>query len=119
MTHRPQILSVGSVALVGVLHTLVPDHWLPLTMAARQRNWSRVQVARAAAQAGFGHVFSTLVIAALVWGVGAETAKHSAKVVDTVSSVCLVIFGLWTAASALQEGNHVHMGTSWGRNVPR
>jgi nickel/cobalt exporter len=111
VTLGPQTILVGSVVLVGVLHTMVPDHWLPLAIIARQQKWSRVQVALAALQAGAGHVFSTLVIAALVWALGAETAKHSARVVDTASSICLVVFGLWTAASAWQESDHVYTET--------
>ena len=43
-----------------------------------------------------------------MWTVGAEAAKHFANVVDTIASVCLVMFGLWTAASAWQEAGHVH-----------
>jgi hypothetical protein len=31
---------VGAVAAVGVLHTIVPDHWVPITLIARQRGWS-------------------------------------------------------------------------------
>lgn len=108
MTAGPQALLIGSVVLVGVLHTLVPDHWVPITLLARQRNWTRIQVAGTAFQAGIGHVSSTLIIAALVWAVGAEVAKHFAHIVDTVASISLVLFGLWTAAFAWQECGHVH-----------
>lgn len=59
-----QMLLVGAV---GVLHTLVPDHWLPIAVLAWQRGWSKVETARTAAQAGSGHVVSTLAIAVVVW----------------------------------------------------
>jgi nickel/cobalt transporter (NicO) family protein len=49
-------LLVGSVLVVGVLHTIVPDHWVPITVIARQRGWTTGQTARAALQAGTGHV---------------------------------------------------------------
>ncbi|HEY5071164.1 MAG TPA: hypothetical protein VII63_03950, partial [Caulobacteraceae bacterium] len=63
----PQLLLVGAVAGVGVLHTMVPDHWVPITLIARQRGWSRAATARAALVAGTGHVLSTLAIALVVW----------------------------------------------------
>jgi hypothetical protein len=34
-------LLVGAVLAVGILHTIVPDHWVPVTLIARQRGWSR------------------------------------------------------------------------------
>ena len=63
MNYGPELLLVGAVATVGVLHTMVPDHWVPITLIARQRGWSKSETARAALQAGIGHVLSTLLIA--------------------------------------------------------
>jgi ABC-type nickel/cobalt efflux system permease component RcnA len=62
----PEWLLIGAVAGVGVLHTVVPDHWVPITLIARQRGWSRAETARAALVAGLGHVGSTLAIAIVV-----------------------------------------------------
>ena len=36
MNYGPALLLVGAVATVGVLHTIVPDHWVPITLIARQ-----------------------------------------------------------------------------------
>jgi hypothetical protein len=60
MNVGPELLLIGAVAAVGVLHTIVPDHWVPITLIARQRGWSKVETARASLQAGIGHVLSTL-----------------------------------------------------------
>jgi hypothetical protein len=59
MNYAPELLLIGAVASVGVLHTIVPDHWAPITLIARQRGWSKAETARAAFQAGTGHVLST------------------------------------------------------------
>jgi len=66
MDAGPQLLLIGAVTAVGVLHTMVPDHWLPITVLAHQRGWSRGETAHAALQAGTGHVASTLAIAVIV-----------------------------------------------------
>jgi hypothetical protein len=46
------LLLAAAVAAMGVLHTIVPDHWVPITLMARQRGWSRAETARAALQIG-------------------------------------------------------------------
>ncbi len=63
----PEALLVGAVVGVGVLHTVVPDHWVPITLIARQNGWSRRETAEAAFKAGTGHVVSTLLIGLVVW----------------------------------------------------
>ncbi|MGI8841699.1 MAG: hypothetical protein ACR2F8_13105 [Caulobacteraceae bacterium] len=99
----PQWLLVGAVAAVGVLHTLVPDHWVPITLIGRQRGWTIGQTARAALLAGTGHVLSTLAIAVVVWIAGAVVAKTFGRWIDAIASAALVAFGAWIAVSALLE----------------
>ncbi|MBW4025474.1 MAG: hypothetical protein HIU92_20485 [Proteobacteria bacterium] len=103
---------VAAVAGVGVLHTIVPDHWVPITLIARQRGWSRGETARVAFKAGIGHVLSTLAIGLVVWIAGVAFATRFGSIVDTVASLALVAFGGWIAISALREmrggGGHGH-----------
>lgn len=94
---------IGAVAAVGVLHTIVPDHWAPITLLARQQGWSRVQTTRAAAGAGAGHTASTLVIAIIVWVAGAAFAAHFGHLVGLISSLALIGFGLWIAIASWRE----------------
>ena len=100
MNFGSQLLLIGAVFAVGVLHTIVPDYWLPITVIARQRGWSKTENARAALQAGTGHVISTLAIAVVVWIAGATAARRYGTAIDTVSSLALIGFGLWIAVSA-------------------
>jgi hypothetical protein len=67
-------LLIVSVAVVGVPHTIVPDHWAPITLIVRQRGWSKGETACAALQAGIGHVVSTLIIASVIWFAGVAVA---------------------------------------------
>jgi hypothetical protein len=103
MSWSPELLLVGTTLVVGVLHTIVPDHWAPIALIARQRGWSRAETARAALQAGTGHVVSTLVIALVVWLAGVAVATQFGHFVDTASSLALVVFGGWIAISALRD----------------
>jgi ABC-type nickel/cobalt efflux system permease component RcnA len=96
-------LLVAAVATVGVLHTIVPDHWVPITLIARQRGWSRAETARVAFKAGVGHVLSTLAIALVIWLGGVAVATRFGQWVDTIASLSLVGFGGWIAISAWRE----------------
>src|SRR5260221_14200429 len=95
MNFSPELLLVVSVAVVGVLHTIVPDHWVPITLIARQRGWSKGETARAALQAGVGHVVSTLIIASVIWFAGVAVAPSFGHFIDTAPSVALIAFGGW------------------------
>jgi nickel/cobalt transporter (NicO) family protein len=122
MTFGPELLLIGAVALVGVLHTVVPDHWVPITLIARQRGWSMAETARASLMAGTGHVVSTLAIAFVVWIAGVGVATRFGQIVDAAASIALIGFGGWIAISAWREvrdrqahgHNHAHDFTYLG-----
>jgi hypothetical protein len=97
------LLLVLAAVSVGVLHTMVPDHWAPIALLARQNGWSRARTARTAALAGTGHTLSTLVIAVLVWLAGAVLAIHFGHIVGVLSSAALIAFGLWIAVGSWRE----------------
>ncbi|HLW38122.1 MAG TPA: hypothetical protein VKR99_06805 [Candidatus Eremiobacteraceae bacterium] len=94
------VLTAGGV---GVLHTIVPDHWAPIAVIARSRRWSPAHTARTAAIAGFGHTVSTLIIGAIAWGAGALAAQRFGHAVDIAAGAGLVGFGLWTVGAGLRE----------------
>ena len=102
-------LLVVTVAVVGVLHTIVPDHWAPIVVLARQQGWSIVRTARAAALAGLGHVTTTLLLGALLWVVGATLAARYAHVVSLASALALIAFGLWIAYGGWKEAQDVRI----------
>ena len=105
-----QALLLFAVVAVGVLHTIVPDHWAPITLLARQRGWTRGQTARAAFIAGLGHTLSTLAIGLVVWIAGLAFAVRFGHYVSIASSLALVGFGAWIALSSLREIREEHEG---------
>lgn len=97
-----------AVVVVGVLHTLVPDHWAPIALMARQHGWTRAQTARAAFGAGLGHTLSTLAIGLVVWAAGLAVALRFGHTLSLLSSLALIGFGGWTAIASLRELDKVH-----------
>jgi hypothetical protein len=110
---RDAFLLIVAVAAVGILHTVVPDHWVPIVLLARQRGWSKAETARASLQAGVGHVLTTLVIGLAVWVAGVAFATRFGQIVDFVASLALIGFGAWIGFSSWLElrrgsGHHHH-----------
>jgi ABC-type nickel/cobalt efflux system permease component RcnA len=103
MPNQSASLFVLTVAVVGVLHTLAPDHWAPIVVVARQRGWSILRTARAAGLAGLGHVVMTLLLGVLLWLVGATLAVRYAHMVSVAAAVALLVFGLWIAYGGWKE----------------
>ncbi len=123
MAAAPEVLLVAAVGAVGVLHTMVPDHWVPITLIARQRGWSRRETARAALQAGTGHVVSTLLIGLAVWVAGVAFATRFGQAVSMLSSLALIAFGGWIAISSWRElraegAHHHHHGDDAANVMP-
>jgi len=112
MSAAPEVLLVAAVIGVGVLHTIVPDHWVPITLLARHRGWSKAETAQVAFQAGIGHVLSTLAIAAIVWLAGVAVAERFGRLVDTAASLALIGFGGWIMIASWRDlrrqGGHGH-----------
>ena len=103
MIHSTFLLLVITVAVVGVLHTIVPDHWAPIAVIARQRGWSRRETARVAAGAGLGHALSTIAIGVLAFFAGALAAQRFGHAINLASGLALILFGLWTTIAAIRE----------------
>jgi ABC-type nickel/cobalt efflux system permease component RcnA len=114
MFNGPELLLIAGVVGVGVLHTMVPDHWAPIALLARQRGWSTAETARTALQAGSGHVATTLLFGLGVWLVGAAAADSVGKWVDLIAGAALVAFGSWIAIGAWRDlrGPRHHPGHS-------
>jgi len=103
MLNGSELLLLAGVIAVGVLHTLVPDHWAPIALLARQRGWSKSETGWAAFRAGVGHVLTTLAFGIAVWFIGAAAAQRFGQTVDTLASLALIGFGGWIAIGAWRE----------------
>jgi ABC-type nickel/cobalt efflux system permease component RcnA len=114
MAYGQQLLLLAAVVGVGFLHTLVPDHWAPIALIARQRGWTRGETARAAAGAGLGHTVTTLAFGLAVWLVGAAAVERFGATVDLAASAALIGFGAWIAIGAWREVREERHGHAHG-----
>ena len=104
-----------AAATVGILHTLAPDHWLPIAAVSRARGWSQRRTIRVALACGFGHVTvsAALGIVALVSGRAVVEALGARS--SSVAGLLLIGFGvayaLWGARHFILHRLHGHAHT--------
>jgi nickel/cobalt exporter len=97
---------------IGALHSLAPDHWIPIAAVGRARGWSAAHTARVVLACGFGHVTMSVVLGLVALSVGRATMTALGEQVASVSGVLLVGFGVayavWGVRHALAHRLHGH-----------
>ena len=86
------ILATGFA--VAFLHTVIPTHWLPFALVGRAQGWSRGKTLAVAAFAALGHVFTTLVLGALLTGMGLWIEHRFGRLTLWIGAL-LILVGLY------------------------
>ena len=114
------LLSTLAIAAgtIGCLHTLAPDHWLPIAAVSRARNWNQARTARVALLCGFGHVTvsAALGLIALFSGTAIVEAfgSHSASVAGVLLVGFGIAYALWGARHVIMRKLHGHSHEHYG-----
>lgn len=85
---------VITAALIGSIHTLAPDHWVPFAALARARGWSTARTARTTFLCGFGHVTVSAALGILALVVGLNAVHAMGSRLESYATVLLIGFGL-------------------------
>ena len=98
---------------LGFLHAVLPDHWVPLSVLGRTQSWGLFRVGRVAALAGSAHVIASLVLAAVMVGIGlqfqAQVVGIQGKLVGMVLVLTAIGFFVWGQLSQQRHGHeHSH-----------
>lgn len=101
-----------AAATVGVLHTLAPDHWLPIAAVSRARGWSNRRTARVALLCGFGHVTVSALLGLVALFTGTAIVESFGARSASIAGVLLIGFGvayaLWGARHVIMRKLHGH-----------
>jgi hypothetical protein len=102
----------GTAALVGALHSVAPDHWVPFMAVGRARGWSAARTAQVTFLCGFAHVTVSVVLGLLALRLGQEMLEAFGARLESVAGILLVGFGLayglWGLRRALAGTLHGH-----------
>jgi nickel/cobalt exporter len=101
-----------AAASVGVLHTLAPDHWLPIAAVSRARDWTQPRTARVAFLCGFGHVTVSVALGLIALVSGTALVESFGARSASVAGLLLIGFGvaylLWGARHVIMRRLHGH-----------
>jgi hypothetical protein len=107
-------LLVGAMT-IGSLHSLAPDHWVPIAAVARARSWSRGRTLRVAFICGLGHVTVSVLLGLLALAFGAQLFESLGERMVSVAGLLLIGFGVAYAVWGLRgvfahrlHGHHHH-----------
>ncbi len=91
---------------VGLAHSALPDHWLPLAVTARARRDPLPRVARLSLLAGAAHVAVSVVLGAIVIAVGLSLRSVVQSRTDLIVGGVLILTGL--VFLILEATGHTH-----------
>jgi hypothetical protein len=110
------ILLLLGAATVAVLHSVLPDHWVPLAVVARTQHWNLFRLGRVSALAAGAHVIASLALGAVVALIGLqfqhaiETQQgHIVGGVLMLTGAGLLVWGMTGHGHMHEHGNsHEH-----------
>jgi nickel/cobalt exporter len=111
-------LLLGAAAVVAILHSILPDHWVPLAVVGRTQRWSLLRVARVSAFASVGHVVTSLIIAGIIAIIGLQFQRQLDLQQGHIIGVVLALTGIGFLLWGLLGRDHSHSkGHSHYHNV--
>ncbi len=105
-------LLLGAAAVVAILHSILPDHWVPLAVVGRTQRWSLFRVARVSALASAGHVVASVVLAGIIAAIGLQFQRQletqQGHIVGAVLILTGVGFLIWGLTGHSHDHDHGH-----------
>jgi nickel/cobalt transporter (NicO) family protein len=109
-------MQAGSIPLlliaagtVGFLHSILPDHWVPLAVIARTQRWTIFHTARISLLASIGHVLTSIILGGIIALIGLQFRHTFEAQQGHIVGVVLVLTGIGFAVWGLTgHGHHEH-----------
>lgn len=99
---------IGSV-LISILHAIIPNHWLPVLVAAKKDNWSVQKATSISLIAGLSHVVSTILIGVAAGLIGAKLHEAMDQLIKVIVPIFLVTTGFYFILQYFNK-RHFHPG---------
>lgn len=97
---------ITATILLGMVHALIPNHWLPLVAVAKAEKWERTDLLSVAFIISLAHVAGTVALGIVLGIIGTRLANQYSDFVDIIAPVLLIIFGLIYFSVNLPHHHH-------------
>jgi nickel/cobalt transporter (NicO) family protein len=99
---------IAAAAGVGFGHAIMPDHWVPLAVIGRTRRYPLARVARLSGLAGVAHVLVSLLLGAVIVGIGLQFRSTVEHAQNTIVGGVLLATGVAFLVLELSGHGHSH-----------
>ena len=83
-----------STALLALVQTLIPNHWLPLIALSKSENWERSTLETTTSISASAHILGTLLLGIPFGLAGAKLSHEYENYIHLTAPVFLIAFGL-------------------------
>jgi nickel/cobalt exporter len=104
----PTLLLLLAAATVGIIHSVLPDHWAPIAVVARTQRWTLARTARVSALAAGGHVVASLLLGGVTALIGLQFQHQFENQQGHVVGGVLVVTGVGFLLWGLTGHGHAH-----------
>lgn len=108
-------LLIVAAAGVAVVHSIMPDHWVPLAIVARSNRWSLGRTARVSLLAALGHTVASVGLGIAIAAIGlafrnAIISQEGHVVGGTlvITGLGFLVFAIWQNARGHLAHDHAH-----------
>jgi len=105
------LVVVAGSAVVGVIHALLPDHWVPFVVLSKARRWDLRRSLTAVVAGGLAHLASTAALGLLLAILGARAIERIGPAAELTGAGILAVFGVVLSLrgmKAARKGGHRH-----------
>ena len=106
-------LLLVAAAGVGIAHSVLPDHWVPLAVIARANRWSLARTAKLSFLASLGHVGVSLLLGVVLAAAGLALRNAIVAAEGQIVGGVLVLTGIgfliWALATRGRGHTHTHL----------
>ena len=118
MFEPSQFALLTTALATSLLHTLIPDHWLPFVLIGRARRWSVGRTALISGFSGLVHTLGSLMLGGIAWLIGIGAADALGETMERASLWLLIGFGGPVAAYSFGIPEEVDFGVTVPGSVP-
>jgi len=115
-SNLPIAAAFGAFSL-GLMHSLIPSHWLPVVLLSKARKWSVGTSLLGAVVAASGHILISIVVGIGLVLIGATLFAKHLELIEDMSAFVLIGFGLLYAGHAWFRHSSCHGHSHHGETI--
>ena len=98
---------IGSIIL-SLIHSMIPNHWIPLVAIGKTENWSRLETIWATAITGSAHTISTILVGVVVGLVGYKLSSTHEIITKVAAPIFFITLGIIYIILDYKSVHHHH-----------